>query len=143
MSHFKSPNFSERLDTAANAKKAALERYRVKSAANDPGVEARKAARLVAQAARDTRGAQRRATRRDAKALEAAEQAAREIEQAEQAARKIAQELEQASREIVRDAERRAGILAKAAAKADQDIALQAEQKAARDARYAARRARR
>ena len=96
MSHFKSPNFSERLDTAANAKKAALERFRVKSAANAPGLEERKAARQVAQAARDTR-----------------------------------------------DAERRAEILAKAAAKADQDIALQAEQKAARDARYAARRARR
>jgi hypothetical protein len=143
MSHFKSPNFGERLDTAANAKKAALERFRVKSAANDPGLAERKAARLAAQAARDTRDAERRTTRLDAKALEAAEQAAREVEHAEQAARQITQEREQATREAVRDAERRAEILAKAAAKANQDIATQAEQKTARDARYAARKARR
>lgn len=51
MKAFRSPTFSERLDTAMTAKKAALERFGARTAANNPGVVERRAARPMAAAA--------------------------------------------------------------------------------------------
>jgi Family of unknown function (DUF6481) len=103
MSAFKnSDDFNERLSTAAKARQAALERFRARPRADDPSVVERRAARLATSQARDAR-----------KATRAAE-AARLKEEA------IRRNAEEAAREIL----------------------LEAERKAARDARYAARKAR-
>jgi hypothetical protein len=109
MSKFKGTGFDDRLSTAANAKKAELEKFRAKSGVNDAAFTERQAVRRAINVARDARIAERKDARLASVAREAAEQATREAEVAEQAAR---------------------------------DVALQADRKAARDARYAARKAR-
>ena len=117
MSRSKETSFAGRLSTAASAKKAAVERFRARSLANDPALADRLAARQAVSLARDARAAERKATRlaSDA-AAKTARAAALEIEQAARAA------------EIEKQAAR--------------DVELQAERKAARDARYTARKAR-
>ncbi len=120
MSRFKETGFTERLSTAASAKKAELEKFRGKSEANDPAFAERQAARHAVSLARETRTAGRKAARLASVAREAAEQAAHEA----------AVEAEQAA------------VDAEVAEQAARDVALQAERKAARDARYAARKAR-
>lgn len=112
---FKQPDLLERQKAAAEAKKAALEKYRAKTA--DPGL----AERLTE---RNTRAAERKALK-----------LAREAEKAEQKAREAERAL-QAERETAVAAER---------AKAEQEQRqreLETERKAARDARYAARKLR-
>jgi hypothetical protein len=144
---FKSPSFGDRMGASAKAKKAALERFRVKSA--DPAATERQAAREAAQLARDGRDSERRIARQEAEARAAADQRAqaamRDAERAAEEAARVAEQArlaEQAAREIAEEAERRATILSKASAKAETDTTLLAVQKAARDARYAARKAR-
>ena len=107
------PNFGDRLKAAAKAKQALLEKARAKAPANDPKFAERQAARREVSIAREARASERKAAELAAKIREAEEQAA------EQEARE-AEAAEQAAREIV----------------------LEAERKAARDARYAARKAR-
>ena len=120
MGGFKGTSFDDRLSAAANAKKTELEKFRARSGTNDPAFAERQAARHVVGVARDARTAERNASRLAGLAREAAEQTARNAAvEAEEAAR---------AAEVVRQA-------------AD-DVALQAERKAARDARYAARKAR-
>jgi len=97
---YKEKGFGERLSAAADARRAALERFRARPGPDDPAVVARRAARQAVSEAREARAAER--------------EAAREAE----AARRTAE-------------------------RADRDAALEAERKAARDARYAARKARR
>ena len=116
--------FADRLNTAAKAKQALLERARANDPTKDPAFAARKAERAAAAAAREARIAEQKAQREAALAREAEEKAAAE------AARIEAERLE---------AER---IKAEERAEADRLVALAAEQKAARDARYAARKAR-
>ncbi|MEA2741076.1 MAG: hypothetical protein QOH05_4383 [Acetobacteraceae bacterium] len=106
-------NFDDRLSAAAAAKQALLERYRSRPAAGDPAWEEQQAALKAIADARDVRAAERKA----AKEAEAARAAA------ELAARKTQEQI--------------AAAEAKARA-----LALEAERKAARDARYAARKAR-
>ena len=110
MAAYKDKGFSERLSTAADARKAMLERVRAKPGPDDPAVVERRAARQAISVAREARVAERKAARE----AEVAHQAAREAEAARQAAEQ-----------------------------ADRDKALEAERKAVRDARYAARKARR
>ena len=117
MSAFKIPDFNDRKSAAAEARKAALEKFKAKPGADDPAVLERLAARQAVREAREQRAAERKAAR-EAQAA------------AEKAAREAAAEAERLARE--REIE-------EAAARA---IALKAEQKAARDARYAARKAR-
>ncbi len=117
MKAFKSPTFSERLGTSTSARKAALERFRARPAPDDPAVVEQRAARQAVAAARELRAAERSQTRQAEEARQAAELAARE--QAERAEREARQLRE-----------------------ADEQIALEAERKAARDNRYAARKAR-
>ncbi len=114
MAGFKDQNFNDRRSTSADAKKALLEKFRAKPAADDPEVQARLAERQKIAEARAARAAEREA----AKQAEAARLAA---EAAEAKAR--------AEREAAEAAERLA--------------AEELERKAARDARYAARKARR
>lgn len=117
MRGFKEKTFADRLQEAANARKAALERFRARPAPDDPQVVKRREERMRIAAAREARAAERRAQ----KEAEAAVRAEREaVERAEREAR----ERKEAIEKLIRDS---AGA---------------AERKAARDARYAARKAR-
>jgi hypothetical protein len=106
-------NFDDRLSAAAAAKQALLERFRARPAADDPSEIARQAALKAIADARDARAAERKAVK-DAEATRVA---------AEQAARRAREQ------EAVTQAKARAA-------------ALEAERKAVRDAKYAARKAR-
>ena len=112
MKQFNGKNFGDRLEAAAKARQAMMQRA-AKPAADDPAVLQKKAEREAIIAAREAR--------MEAKAREEAERATREA--AELADLAAANKL--AARE-----------------EADRQVALQAEQKAARDARYAARKKR-
>jgi membrane protein involved in colicin uptake len=124
MPRFTDKDISESRATAANARKAMLARFRARPAEDDPAVVERKAARLALSQARKARIAAREADRRAEAERQAAELKLREEEAARMA-------LEQAERDKI---ERRA--------EGDRALQLLAEQKAARDSRYAARKAR-
>jgi hypothetical protein len=115
MSSSREPDFIERRNAAANAKKVAVEKFRANAA--DPSFAER-------QTARTTRAAGRAVARQ-----------ARETEKAEIKVRGA--ELATAAR---RDAEAQAERAL--AEKAHRELVMQAERKTARDARYAARKAR-
>jgi hypothetical protein len=114
--------FADRLTAAAKAKQDLLERARAK--ANDPALAERQAQHRAQAAERAARLAQRQAEKKAAEERAAAERAAAE------AAKREADRIEAERLEAERIAE------------ADRLVALAAEQKAARDARYAARKAR-
>ena len=120
----KEPGFVERLQTAAKAKKAQLERIRASVPAEGAQPTERQAAQVEAAAARKIRTAQRKDSDRVAaeyrEAKRAAENARRALAVVDERARK--------------DAER--------SAQAEADASLKKGQKAARDAKYAARKAR-
>jgi hypothetical protein len=125
---YKDDSFTSRLNRAANARKAVLNRVSAQPGPGDPTFEERQAARLEAAKARDARRAERKAER-EAEALRiATERAERE---AAEAARMTAERTARAAEEERLAAETKARALELAAA-----------QKAARDARYAARKAR-
>ena len=115
MAGSKQPDFVERQEAAATARKVALEKFRAKIA--DPAL----AKRPTARAARVAERSGIKTTRE----IERVEKKAREGERAQQAERDAAIEAERAKAES-----------------AERERALQAEQKAARDARYAARKSR-
>jgi hypothetical protein len=106
--------FNERLTRAADARKAALEKFRARPGPDDPAVLERQAELKAIADAREVRAAERAAARAAAAAKAAAEAAAL-----------LAEEKARAAEEKARAA------------------ALAAEQKAARDSRYAARKTRR
>ena len=106
-------NFDDRLSAAAAAKQALLDRFRSRPSAGDPAwIEQQAALKAIADA-REARAAERKAAKEAEAARVAAEQAAFVTE------------------------EQRAAAEAKARV-----AAVEAERKAARDARYAARKAR-
>jgi len=119
VSAFKLPNFNERKNAAAEARKTALEKFKAgQTAADDPALLEKQAAKQASRIARDQRAAERKAAREAEKLAEiTAREAAVEAE-------RLAKE-----REIEDEAARA--------------ITLKNDQKAARDARYAARKARR
>ena len=117
MSGYKDLGFNERRNSAADAKRALLEKYRAQPRADDPTVVEQRAARQALVAAREARNAERKA----AKEIEAKRLAE------EKAIREATQKKEQAERAVAEEAAR---------------IELLAQQKVARDARYAARKAR-
>ena len=106
-------NFDDRLSAAAAAKQALLERFRARPSPDDPAEIERQAALKAIADARDVRNAERKAAKEAEAARLAAEEAAKRVE------------------------EQKAAIEAKARA-----VAQEAERKAIRDARYAARKAR-
>lgn len=112
---------ADRQSTAAAAKQAMLDRFRARPSADDPAYIEQQAALKAISDAREVRAAERRAER----ALEAERQAAAQaLKKAEQAAQEV-EKLRQAREAVFRAEE------------------LEREKKAARDARYAARKARR
>jgi hypothetical protein len=113
----KHQDFGERLNAAKNAKQAMAAKFRQRPGPDDPVVAERRAARESVSAARDARMAEREAKRVADDARMAAEREARAVEQVEQEERMAAE-------------------------KAADGARLEAERKAARDARYAARKAR-
>lgn len=106
-------NFDDRISAAAAAKQALLERFRSRPNPGDPAWEEQQAALKAVAEARDARAAERKAAK-DAEAARVA---------AELAAKRTQEQI--------------AAAEAKARA-----LALEAERKAARDAKYAARKAR-
>ena len=125
MSAFREASFSERLGDAAKAKRAQLDKMRASARAGEPGLAERRAARSALNAARDIRLALRKTEKLASETREAEARARRKLADAE--AEKLAQAARQ--REAVEGAAR--------------EIATLAEAKTARDARYAARKARR
>lgn len=108
--------FQDRASNSTAAKQAMLERFRARPPADDPEVVARKAEREAVRVAREARTAERDRLRRENEARLEAERIAREKADKE---RKEREDLERIEREL----------------------ALEAARKAARDARYAARKA--
>ncbi len=117
MKAIKEQSLSERLERAAKARQAIIDKFKAQPGANDPEVIKRREEQVAVAEARKVREAEKA----ERKAREAAEKAALEAK-------------EKAEREA---AERRAAIerVIRGEAEADQ-------KKAARDARYAARKAR-
>ena len=120
----KEPGFAERLQTAAKAKKAQLEKLRALVPANGPESTERQAAQVEAAAARKIRTAERKDSDRVGAQQRESQRAAENAKQA----------LAVVDEKVRKDAER--------AAKAEADAALKQNQKAARDAKYAARKVR-
>ena len=119
------PDFADRQKTSAEAKKALLEKMRANAPSNRPGFLERQAERAAVAEAREKRQAERAAQ----KAIEA-EQRAKE----EEANRVIREQEAEAARQAAELEKNRAAI----------ELAeLRAAQKANRDAKYAARQARR
>jgi hypothetical protein len=117
--------FRERLNAAADAKKALLDKFRAQAGPEDPAVVERQAARKAVSEARDVRETARKVGREEDAVRQAAEAEQRAAHTAREAAAQEAREAEAKAVQEVRDA------------------ALKAEQKAARDARYAARKKKR
>ncbi|MEI6559605.1 MAG: DUF6481 family protein [Rhodospirillaceae bacterium] len=119
-------DFGDRMKTAADARKALLEKWRLMvEAASDPAVLEQQAIQQAAAVARAERDALRAAKKEAAKAQAIAD-------------RKAAQEAVK-DQLIAEEAAREAAAAESAAAR----LALSIQGKAARDARYAARKARR
>ncbi len=120
MSAFKPESFDDRRRNAAIARKAELEKFRTKTEVDEKVLAEREAARREIAAARALRAEKRKAAAEEEQARLAAEKIEREA----------AHKAEQAAREL------------EAAAEAERAAAVEAERKLARDARYAARKAR-
>lgn len=117
MSAFKGNNVTDRLQAQAAAKRAMLEKFQARPKLDDPEVQARMAEQVARAKARDERIAEKKAEKEAARI--AAELEAKRLEEERIAAEKEARRIE-----------------------GEKALALLAEQKAARDARYAARKAR-
>ncbi|CAH2398330.1 MULTISPECIES: DUF6481 family protein [Mesorhizobium] len=131
MAIYREKDVFERRNAANEAKKALLERFKAKPAADDPAVLARQAERKAILEARAIREAEKARLKQEKLAREAAEKAEREA--AAEAARIAAEEAAQAEAKI-REAEENERIA--------RLLADEAERKAKRDARYAARKQR-
>ncbi|MBK1659031.1 DUF6481 family protein [Paracraurococcus ruber] len=128
---FQPNNFNDRLSAQAKARQAALEKFRSRPRPDDPAVLERQAQMKAVAEAREARAAERKAAREAEAARLAAEAAARAVEERARAAEEAARAVAEANRVQILEDEKKARALA-----------LAAEQKAARDARYAARKAR-
>ncbi len=118
MAAFKGSTFKDRAEAAAQAKKQLLESFKARVPIDDPAYLARMAQRQAVNEAREIRAAERARLKEAEEIRTKAENEARKIAEAEEAIRKAA------------EAQAR-------------DEAIRNERKAARDARYAARKARR
>jgi len=113
----KQKDLGERLSAATSAKQAMAAKFLQRPGPDDAAVAERRAARAAVSAARDVRVAERKAQRLADNARITAEREAMAAEQADQEVRAAAE-------------------------KVATDARLEVERKAARDARYAARKAR-
>ena len=133
MANFKnSPGIAERMNTAAAAKKALIEKSRsVKVDPTDPAFVERQAARQATALAR----AERQGASKVAKA-----QAAAELRATKEAAEAVALSEKEAAEAVALSEKEK--LLAEKVLTTEQIHAIEAERKAARDAKYAARKAR-
>ncbi|MCG7507578.1 DUF6481 family protein [Mesorhizobium retamae] len=131
MAIYREKDIFERRNAANEAKKALLERFKARPAADDPAVLARQAERKAILEARAIREAEKARLKQERLALEAAEKAAREA--AAEAAR-LEAEAKAREEAAIREAEENERIA--------RLLADEAERKAKRDARYAARKQR-
>ena len=125
MSAFKAAGFAERRNTSLEARKAALQDFRSKTAADVSTFAQRQETLKAVRIARDSRAAERLAAR-----------TTREAEIAEQFTREQAAAAQAAQEDKARREQDRADAV-------EREATRQAEAKAVRDARYAARKARR
>ncbi|MDW6025969.1 DUF6481 family protein [Mesorhizobium sp. BAC0120] len=128
---YREKSFAERRTAAVEAKKALLDKFKSRPAADDPAVLARQAERKAILDARAKREAEKERLRQEKLAREAAERAEREAREA--AERAVAEERARAEAKI-REQEELERIT--------RELADEAAKKAKRDARYAARKAR-
>src|SRR3954452_19759651 len=105
MSSNKDQQFTERLSTAASARRAMLEKLQARRAVDDPAARERRAAQAALRAARETRRAERAAARRALQESLSAERLARKAAEREQ---RLAQE-EQRRFQEAREAARAGG----------------------------------
>ena len=124
MSKF-SPDFTDRQKASAEAKKVLLDKMRANAPQNRPGFLERQAERAAVAEARDKRQAER-----EVKKAAEAEQRAKEA-----AAAKLAKEAEAEAARVAAELEKNRAAIELAE--------LRSQQKANRDAKYAARQARR
>ncbi|MGO4571851.1 DUF6481 family protein [Microvirga sp. 2TAF3] len=117
MERFKEKDFSKRLSAAASARQAVLEKFKARPSQDDPAVAERRAARQALHSAREQRLTERA-----------------EARQADEAAKHAAHEKSLQDEQLAKEAA--------LAEQAHRDATLEVERKAARDARYAARKAR-
>ena len=132
MNSFKHDNFGDRLSTQAAARKAQIEKFKARPGPDDPAVIAKRAELAAIAEARTIRIEERRVARETEAARLAKEAAEQATQRAIDDAARQRDEADMAARRLVADAESKARAQS-----------LAAEQKAARDARYAARNARR
>jgi len=139
---FDGGNLNDRLKTASSAKQAVLEKFKARTDPNDPAVAERRAERVAIAAARE----ERRAARAAEKAVREAEEARRaEEEAAKKAAAEAAEAAEReriAAEKAAQEAEEARLAAEEAARNQESEEELKARQKAARDLRYAKRKAR-
>ncbi|MGP2491001.1 DUF6481 family protein [Mesorhizobium sp. PUT5] len=131
MAIYREKDIFERRNAANEAKKALLERFKARPAADDPQVLARQAERKAILEARAVREAEKQRLRQEKLAREAAERAVRE---AAEAAARLEAETKAAEEAKIREAEENERI--------SRLLADEAARKAKRDARYAARKSR-
>jgi hypothetical protein len=134
--------YTDRLETQAKAKQALLEKARLKDPANDPEFAARQQARIEAAKVREERELERRIAKeeeREKLRLEREAEAARKAEEARLAAEAAAIEAERIRRGGRPISKMGSGT---PSSKPPKPQLTPEEQKAARDARYAARKAR-
>lgn len=142
MAKFKHDNFSERATTAADAKKALLDKFRSRPSDDDPEIAAQREARRQIVEARDARQAAKDAEKRERERIETEARAeAERLETEARAAAEAAAEAERLELERTREAEKAADEAARLE-RAARILTDEADRKAARDARYAARKAR-
>ena len=120
MSSNKDQQFTERLSTAASARRAMLEKFQARRTVDDPAARERRAAQDAMRAARETRMAEREAARRAKQEQLSAERLARKAAEREQRRAQEEQRLAQEARE--------------AAERAEREAALERERRAAREA---------
>jgi hypothetical protein len=109
MSSNKDQQFTERLSTAASARRAMLEKFQARRTVDDPAARERRAAQEALRAARETRMAEREAARRAKQERLSAERLARKAAESEQLRAQEAREAaERAEREAALERERRA-----------------------------------
>jgi hypothetical protein len=100
MSSNKDQQFTERLSTAASARRAMLEKFQARRTVDDPAARERRAAQEALRAARETRMAEREAARRAKQERLSAERLARKAAESEQLRAQEAREAaERAERE--------------------------------------------
>src|SRR3954469_25437101 len=107
MSSNKDQQFTERLSTAASARRAMLEKFQARRTVDDPAAREHRAAQEAMRAARETRMAEREAARRAKQEQLSAERLARKAAEREQRLAQEEQRLAQDEQRLAQEAVKR------------------------------------